>query len=110
MAGGWWDWLTPFSLLAGYAPLGATWLIMKTEGPVQERMRARAGPLEGGGAAIPTRRAAMTRRMSSCAGSASQDRDRMVRDHGLHPSSVPNGRLAAHKADAEDEVRLLERA
>jgi cytochrome d ubiquinol oxidase subunit II len=42
-AGGWWDWLTPFSLLTGfalvvgYALLGATWLIMKTTGPVQER-------------------------------------------------------------------------
>jgi len=36
-AGGWWDWLTPFSVLTGvalvvgYALLGATWLIMKTE-------------------------------------------------------------------------------
>ncbi|WP_020399700.1 cytochrome d ubiquinol oxidase subunit II [Kordiimonas gwangyangensis] len=36
--GGWWDWLTPFSLLTGvalvvgYALLGATWLVMKTEG------------------------------------------------------------------------------
>jgi cytochrome d ubiquinol oxidase subunit II len=35
------DWLTPFSLatgaalLAGYALLGATWLIMKTAGPLQ---------------------------------------------------------------------------
>ena len=42
-AGGWFDWLTPFSLLvgvslvAGYALLGATWLIMKSEGPLQER-------------------------------------------------------------------------
>lgn len=49
--GGWWDWLTPFSLavgvavLVGYALLGATWLVMKTEGPLQERMRARAWPL-----------------------------------------------------------------
>ncbi len=40
-AGGWWDWLTPFSLLTGvslvvaYALLGATWLIMKTEGDLQ---------------------------------------------------------------------------
>ena len=47
-AGGWWDWLTPFSLLvgvavvAGYCLLGATWLVMKTEGPLQERMRRRA--------------------------------------------------------------------
>jgi cytochrome d ubiquinol oxidase subunit II len=35
--GGWWDWLTPFSLLTGasvavgYGLLGATWLILKTE-------------------------------------------------------------------------------
>ncbi len=39
--GGWWDWLSPFSvlvgvaLLCGYALLGATWLIMKSEGPLQ---------------------------------------------------------------------------
>ena len=37
-AGGWWDWLTPFSILTGvalvigYALLGSTWLVMKTEG------------------------------------------------------------------------------
>ncbi len=42
-AGGWWDWLTPFSLLTGaalvvgYALLGATWLIMKTENEVQNK-------------------------------------------------------------------------
>jgi cytochrome bd ubiquinol oxidase subunit II len=42
-AGGWWDWLTPFSLLtglalvAGYALLGATWLILKTDGEVQSK-------------------------------------------------------------------------
>lgn len=42
-AGGWWDWLTPFSLLTGfalvigYALLGATWLIWKTENHVQRR-------------------------------------------------------------------------
>jgi cytochrome d ubiquinol oxidase subunit II len=41
-AGGWWDWLSPFSLLTGvslvigYALLGSTWLIMKTEGRLQE--------------------------------------------------------------------------
>jgi cytochrome bd ubiquinol oxidase subunit II len=50
-AGGWFDWLTPFSLVTGvalvigYALLGATWLIMKTEGVLQERMYAIAWPL-----------------------------------------------------------------
>jgi cytochrome bd ubiquinol oxidase subunit II len=44
-AGGWWNWLTWFSLLTGfalvvgYALLGATWLIMKTSGELQERAR-----------------------------------------------------------------------
>jgi cytochrome d ubiquinol oxidase subunit II len=48
--GGWLDWLTPFSLVtgvavvAGYCLLGATWLVMKTQGPLQERMRALAWP------------------------------------------------------------------
>ncbi|PWK55758.1 cytochrome bd-I ubiquinol oxidase subunit 2 apoprotein [Silicimonas algicola] len=47
-AGGWWDWLTPFSLMTGvavatgYALLGATWIIMKTEGTVADRMRRHA--------------------------------------------------------------------
>ncbi|WP_420134646.1 cytochrome d ubiquinol oxidase subunit II [Rhodopseudomonas sp.] len=42
-AGGWWDWLTPFSLLTGvalvigYALLGATWLVMKTTGDLREQ-------------------------------------------------------------------------
>ncbi len=42
-SGGWWDWLTPFSLLTGtalivgYALLGSTWLIYKAEGDLQER-------------------------------------------------------------------------
>jgi cytochrome d ubiquinol oxidase subunit II len=40
--GGWWDWLTPFSILTGlsvvvgYALLGATWLVMKTEGELRD--------------------------------------------------------------------------
>ena len=44
-AGGWWDWVTPFSVLTGvalvvgYALLGATWLVMKTSGELQERAR-----------------------------------------------------------------------
>jgi cytochrome d ubiquinol oxidase subunit II len=43
-AGGWWDWLTPFSILTGialvigYVLLGSTWLIMKTGGDLQERL------------------------------------------------------------------------
>ena len=47
-AGGWWDWLTPFSIIVGiavmvgYMLLGATWLIMKTTGELQDRMRSRA--------------------------------------------------------------------
>jgi len=42
-AGGWWDWLTWFSILTGlalvigYALLGATWLIWKTSGELQEK-------------------------------------------------------------------------
>jgi cytochrome bd ubiquinol oxidase subunit II len=42
-AGGWWDWLTPFSILTGislavgYALLGAGWLILKTEGELRDK-------------------------------------------------------------------------
>lgn len=42
-AGGWWDWLTPFSIMcgvaltAGYALLGSTWLVMKTEGVLRDK-------------------------------------------------------------------------
>ncbi len=47
-AGGWWDWITPFSLVtglalvAGYAMLGSTWLVLKTEGELQQRARGYA--------------------------------------------------------------------
>jgi cytochrome d ubiquinol oxidase subunit II len=50
-SGGWWDWLSPFSLLTGlalvtgYALLGACWLIWKTEGELQSRFRAIAARL-----------------------------------------------------------------
>jgi len=53
-AGGSFDWLTPFSVLTaislvlGYALLGATWLIMKTEGVLQDWARAQARWLMGG--------------------------------------------------------------
>lgn len=42
-AGGWWDWLTPFTLTcavaltAGYALLGATWLVLKADGLLREQ-------------------------------------------------------------------------
>jgi cytochrome d ubiquinol oxidase subunit II len=51
--GGNFDWATPFSLLTaialvvGYATLGATWLIMKTEGATLARARRMAMPLGG---------------------------------------------------------------
>ena len=50
-AGGWFDWLTPFSvltgvaLMVGYALLGATWLVLKTTGDLQARMRGLVRPL-----------------------------------------------------------------
>ena len=50
-SGGSFDWATPFalvcglSLVAGYGLLGATWLVMKTEGPVAVRARAQAKTL-----------------------------------------------------------------
>ena len=50
-AGGWWDWLTPFSLLCsvavavGYAWLGACWLVWRTDGALQERCRRQARAL-----------------------------------------------------------------
>ncbi|MFJ2985141.1 MULTISPECIES: cytochrome d ubiquinol oxidase subunit II [unclassified Pseudomonas] len=50
-AGGTLDWLTPFSLFCGlglivaYTLLGCTWLIMKTEGPLQEQMHKLGRPL-----------------------------------------------------------------
>ena len=50
-AGGSFDWLTPFamvcglSVIVGYMLLGACWLVMKTEGDLQERVRAIATPI-----------------------------------------------------------------
>jgi len=44
-AGGWWNWLTPFSvatgisLVIGYALLGSTWLVLKTTGDLAARAR-----------------------------------------------------------------------
>lgn len=44
-AGGWWDWLTPFSvvsglaLAAGYCLIGAAWLVLKTQDELQARAR-----------------------------------------------------------------------
>ena len=53
-AGGWWDWLSLFSLLTGvavvvgYALLGATWLNLKTDGRLQLTMRNHARKLAAG--------------------------------------------------------------
>ncbi len=50
-AGGYWDWITPFSVLTGlclvvgYALLGACWLIWKTSGAVHDDARRLAKPL-----------------------------------------------------------------
>jgi cytochrome bd ubiquinol oxidase subunit II len=50
-AGGALDWLAPFPLFVGsgllvaYALLGSTWLVMKTEGALQARMRRASGRL-----------------------------------------------------------------
>ncbi|KIN60677.1 Cytochrome d ubiquinol oxidase, subunit II [Sulfitobacter noctilucae] len=50
-AGGWWDWLSLFSILTGcavvvgYALLGATWIIFKTEGGLQALMQRHARSL-----------------------------------------------------------------
>lgn len=50
-SGGALDWLSPFSVFTGlalliaYALLGSTWLIMKTEGKLQARMRALTRPV-----------------------------------------------------------------
>jgi cytochrome bd ubiquinol oxidase subunit II len=50
-AGGPFDWATPFAVLCalgvlcGYALLGATWLVLKTEGPVADRARGQAKQL-----------------------------------------------------------------
>ena len=53
-SGGWFDWLTPFSILTGfsvvvgYALLGATWLVLKTEGDLNVQMRRYAWWLGAG--------------------------------------------------------------
>jgi cytochrome d ubiquinol oxidase subunit II len=50
-AGGVFDWATPFAILcglgvlAGYGLLGATWLVMKTDGEIAVRARNHARPL-----------------------------------------------------------------
>lgn len=47
-AGGWWDWLTPFTafcgiaVVVGYALQASCWLIWRTEGPLQYRARRHA--------------------------------------------------------------------
>jgi cytochrome d ubiquinol oxidase subunit II len=44
-SGGWWDWLSPFSVVTGlsvvvaYGLLGAAWIVMKAEGAIRQRGR-----------------------------------------------------------------------
>ncbi|HEY8610252.1 MAG TPA: cytochrome d ubiquinol oxidase subunit II [Roseomonas sp.] len=53
-AGGWWDWLSPFSVLTGvalvigYGLLGACWLLWKTEGALHRRAVSLAWPFAMG--------------------------------------------------------------
>ena len=53
-SGGGLDWLTPFSLFTGfglvaaYALLGSTWLVMKTEGTLQGSVKDLARPVSNG--------------------------------------------------------------
>jgi cytochrome d ubiquinol oxidase subunit II len=53
-AGGWWDWLTGFSVLCGialvigYGLLGSCWLVWRTEGSLQRRARRHASLLAMG--------------------------------------------------------------
>lgn len=57
-AGSWFDWLSPFSVLCGlaltvgYALLGASWLVIKTEGELQDRMRRLQLPLAAASVAL----------------------------------------------------------
>ena len=57
-SGGWWDWLTPFSimcgisLVVGYALLGSTWLIMRTIDDLNNRAYQLAWPLTLGMAIV----------------------------------------------------------
>ena len=76
-AGGWWDWLTPFSLatgcavVVGYALLGACWLVMKTEGEIQDIARRYAF--------VPRRRHACARSPASAPGCRSSSRSSTAR-------------------------------
>ncbi len=51
-AGGWWDWLTPFTVLrgiavvVGYTLLGAAWLVWRTEGGLHHSARRQARVLD----------------------------------------------------------------
>ena len=99
-AGGAFDWATPFALLCGlgvsrgYALLGATWLVMKTDGAVADRARApgevaaaRGARLHGGGQPVDAARLPAHRRalvlaaelLLSVAGAAAHRADRVRR-------------------------------
>ena len=68
--GGWWDWLTPFTLLCGaavacgYALLGACWLNIKIEGPLHEPDQARSPGASASPPSASSSRSASRRRSS----------------------------------------------
>ena len=69
-AGGWWDWLTPFSILTGlalvvgYGLLGATWLVLKTEGALRDKSLSPELAFAVCDARSPSARSASPRRSS----------------------------------------------
>ena len=91
-AGGWWDWLSPFSLLTGasvvaaYALLGACWLIWRKEGAVQDnayRMAWRGGAAREGETAAKAASIAPARRGAIAARAARRARCAPGRAQGV---------------------------
>ena len=92
-AGGWWDWLTPFTLLTGvsvaigYALLGATWLIMKTDGA-----SAATGPAPWpGGSASPRWPIAVVSLATPFLGAAISSAGCLARHPDRGPGAVAGG-------------------
>ena len=98
--GGVWDWLNPFAalvalgLLCGYVLLGATYLIVKTEGDLQQRLlplcpdRRRLAPRRGRGRGrVGLRRLALSGPHVVClAGGTAHHLPHLPGGCGLHPA------------------------